>query len=535
MLPSWFQGFRPGQQEVVEEILEHYRNGAELVVADCPTGTGKTIIGAAVAEALELQTLYLCSSLTLQEQFRDDFDQAAILMGRSNYLPHLNRGGKVTCADCDKSKRVVLGETVGYECSFCDPVGTCSYEVAKGDLLSAPLGCTNIRYFLTEANNVGRLSRRSFVILDEADVIEQELMSFVEARITSRMRKWLNLPMPDKKTKPEAWVKWFELAIPRVREKLDELRPADGENIMARRRHASVLRLLESLRRVQKELDDGWVYDGYQYGEITFKPIKVDKYAKDYLWAHGEKWLAMSATIISPEEFVSSLGFEGQWATVEMPSPFDPARRPIRYIPAANMVKADEDEERPKLREALEQVITAHPDERVLVHTNSYSLANYLRSEVGSPRVRAYLDAKERADAIKWFEETPNAVLLASSLDRGYDGSDDLCRVVVICKVPFPYLGDKQIQARLYQTSDGGTWYAVQTARSLVQMSGRGMRHEDDWCTVYVLDKQFGKFWRTWKRTRKGVTTHRLLPSWFCDAIVWGSSSKMGKLEFARS
>lgn len=95
-------------------------------------------------------------------------------------------------------------------------------------------------------------------------------------------------------------------------------------------------------------------------------------------------------------------------------------------------------------------------------------------------------------------------------MDRGVDLKDDDCRVVVVAKVPFPYLGDKQVSARLHSPG-GQAWYTVQTIRTLVQMTGRGVRHEDDWCESYVLDSVMLK--QLWKKDK------RLFPGWWAEAV----------------
>jgi hypothetical protein len=49
------------------------------------------------------------------------------------------------------------------------------------------------------------------------------------------------------------------------------------------------------------------------------------------------------------------------------------------------------------------------------------------------------------------------------------------------------------------------------TIRSLVQMSGRGMRHANDWAVTYVLDASFKRFFQR----------HRLsFPSWWVEAVI---------------
>jgi Rad3-related DNA helicase len=95
-------------------------------------------------------------------------------------------------------------------------------------------------------------------------------------------------------------------------------------------------------------------------------------------------------------------------------------------------------------------------------------------------------------------------------MDRGVDLPDDLCKCQVIAKVPYPNLGDKQVSARLHNTKDGKLWYAAETARTIVQMCGRGVRHANDECVVYVLDSSFLRWYAQWQL---------LLPVWFRQAI----------------
>ena len=81
----------------------------------------------------------------------------------------------------------------------------------------------------------------------------------------------------------------------------------------------------------------------------------------------------------------------------------------------------------------------------------------------------------------------------------------------MVAKVPFPALGDRQVSERLRRPG-GQVWYGVQVARSLVQMTGRGVRHENDWATTFILDKQFPRWYREAGR--------KLLPDWWIEAIT---------------
>jgi hypothetical protein len=73
---------------------------------------------------------------------------------------------------------------------------------------------------------------------------------------------------------------------------------------------------------------------------------------------------------------------------------------------------------------------------------------------------------------------------------RGVDLPDDLCRFVVVAKAPFQSLGDKLVASRVYGSGMGAFWYKAICAQDLVQASGRGVRHKDDYCVTYLLDKQ---------------------------------------------
>ena len=86
---------------------------------------------------------------------------------------------------------------------------------------------------------------------------------------------------------------------------------------------------------------------------------------------------------------------------------------------------------------------------------------------------------------------------------------------MIVCKVPYPYLGDKQVAARAY-TAGGNLWYQVATIRSLVQMTGRGVRHEDDHCATYLLDGQFMTLWQKSKS---------LFPKWWAEALDFSMSA----------
>jgi len=246
----------------------------------------------------------------------------------------------------------------------------------------------------------------------------------------------------------------------------------------------------------------------------------VAPFGPSMIWRHASRFLLMSATIIDAQQMVDDLGIERaglRWELVKSPSTFPAKNRPIHVVHGAAMTFKGQAEEWPKMAVMVRKVLTQkHPGDRVLVHTVSYNFTQYLYDRLkGLNRpVIIYSDSKERASALDRYKRTPGAVLLAPSMDRGIDLPDELCRAVIVCKMPFASTKDKRVNARMYSGGGSGQrWYQVQTVRKLVQMTGRGMRSADDYCDTWILDSQFTN--NVWKNSKQ------LLPEWWKEALDW--------------
>ena len=549
--PEFVTGFRDHQWNAFVEIKEAYERGADVVLLNAPVGSGKTIIAEMVRRWQAQRALYVCSGKSLQDQFMADFPYAKLLKGRSNYPtydhPELfnQRWDSLSAADCTM-ERIELpapgcskcppaqAETDVDEegnprrhphCEDCHPVERCPYRVAKASALGSPLAVLNTSYMLYEANLVGLFSKMPFVIVDECDMLEGELMSFEEVTISKRAQAKWGIDMPDRKTEQAGmrerdngstyWLDWVEA----TREVLDEhirALPRQNKSRQDRRDEDYLRGLFGKLNNLGPALDEGgWVYTGYERGDITFKPVMVDGVGNDRLWAHGRKWLLMSGTILDPKQYIESLGLPEtkKWAVVDVPMTFPKENRPIKVLPITEVTAKNKDESWPKLASTCAELAERHPDERILIHTVSYKLTEYIAERMPNERVVTYDSGRDRDDALKRYLDKPNGILVAPSMDRGVDLPGDACRVQIVCKLPFPYLGDKQVSARLYGTPGGQTWYLIQCVRSFVQMTGRGVRNKDDYAITYVLDKAFQN--NIMKRGKK------LVPKYMNEAIDW--------------
>lgn len=532
-LPSWVQKLRVTQIKAVREVVEAFDSGSDIVWLDAPTGTGKTLIGELVRREMEARSWYVCSTKTLQDQFAMDFNYAKVLKGRSNY-PTLDRPyPEFTAADCTKE-----GSGDEAMCYWCSEVAECPYEIAKKEALASRLGILNTSYFLTEANYVGNTGgkhARDLVIVDEADTLESVLMGFVQYELSERRLSRLGLMAPKKGVRKKTILAWLS----------DELLPAVvlhlksiqfGNDVQVIRERNGYMQLLEDTKRIIEDLgaeveaiekagidDDvfvaeNWVRDN-DAGPLVLKPVRVGHYGGRALWKHGKKWLCMSASFISTQEMEDSLGVGEaglKTSVVSVPMLFPVENREIHAVPIADMTNKKKDTEWPKMLRAIETVCSWYPELRVLVHTVSYAFTEYLLKNCGRElreRAVTYRSGADRDRALERYRRTPGGVLLAPSMDRGVDLKGDECRVIIVAKVPFPSLGDRQVSSRL-RGQGGQAWYNVQTIRKLVQMTGRGVRGMDDWCNIYVFDAQFVR--KIYGKSRG------LLPGWWRDSVRIG-------------
>lgn len=527
--PIWATRIRPQQTHAVQAIMDAYADGAKVVLLDGPPGSGKTLIADMVIRQLRARSaLYICTTRTLQDQVTADFPHARVLKGRANYQTltgnvdswgrpagALSLTNEITCADC-------TARTPDDNCRWCNPTWQCPYRQAKQQAISANFAVLNTAYALVDWNLGSRsFSGRELVVVDECDLMEDELVGHVELHIPRGLMRQLRLLPPEKRTVEATWLPWVtNQAIPKVARAINSLPPrrqAPPKELRDRRR---LEELLARLHLLERELPQGgWVYDGYTEGDVRFRPVYSAPWGSRLLWPHGQRWLLMSGSIVSAESLVAELGLEADWRLVSLPSTFPAHHRPVYALPAANMTRKNQEDAWPKMVDAVLAVLGRHPGERVLVHTVSYDLARHLmktiprRARANGQRGRrfyTYSRASERGAALAAYKLHDAAVLFAPSLDRGVDLPGDLCRVQVVTKVPWPNLGDKRVAARTY-SQGGQAWYAVAAVRTLMQMTGRGIRSEDDQAITYVLDAQFSK--SLWRKHR------RLFPSWWRDGL----------------
>ena len=502
-----FASYRPGQKEALAQARAAFSSGKRFVVIEAPTGAGKSAL--AVTLAREANSAFvLTAQKLLQDQYLRDFPDLALMKGRSNY-PCLVAPTHAAAAPC----------IAGRKFPECDD---CPYFVAKDVAIAADGTIMNYAYYLAELNYSGGFGPRELLILDEAHGAEAALMSFIGVRLDDAALRRAGVP----ETVPSVFEdeQYFDFAdelMPYLKKRSRDLETelksgANGlEQLRVKQYLDNQFKRLELMLYSREENDVEWVVQrgrGQEGSWLEFKPVTVASFARDLLFSFGERVLMLSATILDAPTYLRSLGVHPDEAEViKVASEFPPENRPLYPRPVARLTRHYLEQDLPKLTQEVADIFDAHPDDKGIVHAHSYKIAAYLAQNLPphcQARLVSHFSADGREAALDKHSRSPKpTVLLSPSMTEGVDLAGDLSRWQVICKIPYPYLGDPQVKRRKDIDS---AWYDWRTALTVVQAYGRSVRSAEDFAVTYVLDADFERFL---KRQR------RRLPSWFLEAV----------------
>jgi len=506
-----FATFREGQREALDTAREAFAAGVRVVVIEAPTGAGKSAL--AVTLAHEARDAYvLTGQKVLQDQYRRDFATLALLKGRGTYACEVVQHATAAHAPC----------LMGHTFPECD---ACGYYRARDAALAAPVALMNYAGFLHQVNDAGGFGERELLVLDEAHGIEAHLMQYLHVRLTDAAleRAGVDERLPSF-IDPDYAVDVADALLPRLVARRTQL---DGEIVTGRHLRQSSLGKLQTLQWLDGQVrrlrwltdtwDAGveWVCEhGHEQGTrwLGWKPVEVGPFAEELLLGHARRVLMLSATILDETTFLRGLGVDrDEVAVIRVASTFPPERRPLVLRPVARLTRHHQARELPRLIDEVAAIMEDHETEKGVIHTHAYRIASAVYD--GLPehlrrRIVTHVSSDGRQAALEEHLTRPEpTVLLTPSMTEGLDLVDDLARWQVICKLPYPYLGDAQVAAR--RARDPG-WYAWRTSLTLVQAYGRAVRSRDDHAVTYLLDADAPAFLAR-ERER--------LPAWFVEAV----------------
>lgn len=538
------------QIDLIREIVYYlYQEDYDNVIIDAPTGVGKSVVNVTVADMIEGDGFYVTPQKKLREQLQADdvlSDYYEALRGREDYVCGVS--GK-DCSSCPINQEAD---------SSCMNYDECTYWEAKEDAMASELAVLTFAYLIvdgsipTHSQGDGTGKRISFgdrdlLIVDECHNLEDQVASLFAG---FKISPW-SLPMEvfDNIT--------YDLDLEnttrhhQVEDKVEELQQRAEDFIARKRAEEGELtgedavdveqceKFLDKVEWFFDEIEHGrdWVvemdvteYGNSRYKTFKLKPVKVDKFLRNFVWDRADKRILSTATMPyrdNPQKWQRQIGLPGETHVIRVSMPFPKGHRPIHTdCMVGNMSQGGMDTHWDSVMEKINELAKKHRGEKGLIHSASYSRAerfwkdaqnyDYLRDNVVLDR------HEENSDYYMqdWIDGDEQ-IFVSPAVTEGVDLEGDLCRWQVLMKVPFPSPGDPRVEYLLDEKPHiGWDWYFETTANDIIQSVGRAVRAKDDYADYYVLDSKFND-----------IVDKVTLPDWFTEAIdtapTYGESSAL--------
>ena len=234
----------------------------------------------------------------------------------------------------------------------------------------------------------------------------------------------------------------------------------------------------------------------------TLNCVKEDYLCYNFLLKNAKYKVMTSATVGNKKSYMDNIGTKysenQQIATfMDIPNIFDFTKSPIYYIPNYKMSYANKKTDFPKIQQLVYKILGSDNFKSVrgMINTGSYENARAIYDNAPEDikkRLCMYISSKDKADTIEKYTAFKNKVLIGPTLVEGVDLPDDLCRFIIIVKVPYPNISSKSVKAKM---NIFPLWYESTTSNTVIQNIGRGVRNENDYCTTFILDGCFGNLY----------------------------------------
>ena len=530
--------FRPNQKESIAYIIMSFFYKRDNFVLQAPTGSGKSIIALLVSDVLSyyfgLKGYILVSDLGLLRQYKNDIDKSfkdfAILEGQSNYTCDLNSMPFPLgfCSLLGKNSYMQKSEMSCYE--------ECPYIIARKKAIASNVTLMTYQCWLMQRNAVANsmpygfypFTQREFVICDEAHKLAEIIQTYFSPTISkddiNKIKKYIlginaftpytidkdinifkglvnSLFKENDNTKLILTLMEYTKHLSEIlgcSKKVKELLGKDKRGLSKDMKQLLftcdwlaeyVGTLLEYITMINQCGDKNLVKNPQSEDILIFNCLDERFLITEHFHTRAGNCLFMSATIGEVNNYVSSISAENCMA-LDIPSTFDFSRSPIYYNNKFKLSYDKKSENLPYILNIIENIIYNKQDKGI-IQTGSYEFAQYVYNNINEKlkdRLLIYNGSDDKSKQLEMFIESNNKILIGPSLIEGIDLKDDLCRFIIIMKVPYPSLGDKFI-AKKFETNK--EWYAWKTVNAILQGVGRGIRNPNDYCETFIIDGTF--------------------------------------------
>jgi len=239
--------------------------------------------------------------------------------------------------------------------------------------------------------------------------------------------------------------------------------------------------LLWKLRKIIDEYDDYVIRIEPKEKKIYFFYKNVAEYIRKILRLSNQKILIMSATLQDKKVLEEYYGFDNYtiiYGKTKYPGKIYLLKTKRWWVTHRNW----EIIERKMINEAKKVIKEAEKHKlKTLIQAHAFKYVEKLDIPI---------DSSEK----DYFEDWINGKILtlaSTRLKRGADLKDDLCRCMIITKMPYPDKEDVRIK-HMFEVLPEELAHAVykdMARRELIQQIGRGLRHDNDWMILAVLDR----------------------------------------------
>lgn len=520
-----FKNPRKGQIELIEKIIKSFKSGKKHVILNAPTGWGKSVIAYTIIKYFG-DGYILTSQKCLQEQYHKDLDIPYIL-GRNNYI--CSKNALLTCE---------MGICKRNSSKYCN---NCQYLKYRNNCFSSLISNMNYNYFLT-CNNTTKVTdindilntnsiipNRNIIVCDECHNFENELINLCSLKLSDQLLKYLSIPdkIPNKNISDKKIFEYlFNKLLPSLTlaltgyknqingHKAFGISKNNKEVQIIIQKYITIKKIIASIKEIYIQYNNSQtIIINKDNDMLEFKLLYANNLFNMYVEKTANKFLHMSATILNKEDYCRNLGLnknDVEYISVEAMFPRE--NRLIHYLPIGSMSYLNKEKTIPYMVNKIEELLKKYKNNKGIIHTTNYNIAQIiiekLKNTDNGYRLVMPRGSNRQEILNEFYKCDEPLVLISPSLTEGLDLKDDLSRFCIICKVPYASLADPWVKARMEKNN---MWYTINAAQTLIQMTGRSIRSETDFCDTYILDSNFIQF---------AKQSFNILPDWWKDSVI---------------
>ena len=534
---------RKEQKEALNFIDSEYQKNKlnKFFLLNLPVGSGKSHLALMISDWYKknvnktAKVDIITNSKILQDQYSDTYESVCDLKGKENYECESYSS---SCSQGAEFNR--LNKTA---CEFCP------YTSAREGFISGGISLTNFYLYILYAIYNPKLmeSRDSRVlIVDEAHEFDDVMSDFITIKITESVVKKFKfsnekeilrkLKLVTSITEYVDFLKYLSteiittieqmeggLSTQRRNEREDKRDLKISKILKTKNTDVKVMQLVTDLKQYQLKIEvflkeykanaNNWVLESNwnektKQKELSLEPIWAYDYLDKYVFSNYDMVFLMSGTILDKNLFCQLNGLDVTKAVYySIESPFPLKNRPIYYMPIGKMSYKQKEETFKNYVPIINRILKKYPDQKGIIHTNSFELASWISRDVKDPRL-VHHDSSNKDEVLqKHFKTDKPTVLVSPSMDTGVSFDDDKARFQVIAKIPYPSLASQKNKLRQKMNPD---WYTWKTISGLIQMSGRAVRSSEDFADTIIIDGSFSDILKY---------SGDFFPQWFQEAI----------------